>query len=319
MGVKKMKAIKKNITGKVFLVIILITMISKIVSAQQDPMYTQYMFNTQTINPAYAGTWDAVGFMVLARQQWVGIENAPSTQTFSFQMPLKNEKVGIGLNIVNDKVGFERRFGVFADYSYKIKFEGLTNLRFGLKGGFTNYRNNLSEHILNDPNDPAFVGEIDHKFLPNVGVGLLLENPNYYVGISVPKLVNSQYEATGNNFAVQGELRHFFLIAGYVYTINDDFKFKPTVLAKATIGAPLQLDFTANLLLKDKLWLGAMYRTGDSFGFIAQWIFDKKLRVGYAIDFTTSNLRSSHYSTHEIMLSYELKILKQKIISPRYF
>lgn len=314
-----MKAIIKYITGKVLLGVVISLMISKMASAQQDPMYTQYMFNTQTINPAYAGTWDAVGFMVLARQQWVGIENAPSTQTFSFQMPLKNDNVGIGLNLINDKVGLERRFGLFADYSYRIKFEGSTSLRMGLKGGFTNYNHNLSGHILNDPNDPVYVGEIDQKFLPNVGVGLLLENPMYYAGISVPKLIDSKYKADGNNFAIHGELRHFFFIAGYVYPFNEDIKFKPTILAKATVGAPLQVDLTASVLLKDKFWLGAMYRTGDSFGFMAQWIFDKKLRVGYAIDFTTSNLRTNHYSTHEIMISYELKILKQKIISPRYF
>jgi type IX secretion system PorP/SprF family membrane protein len=316
---KKMKRIEKILKSKIAIAIFAIMLVTTSGYAQQDPMYTQYMFNTQTINPAYAGTWESVGFMVLARQQWVGITDAPSTQTFSFQMPLKNEKVGIGLNVVNDRIGLERRFGLFADYSYKISFNESTNLRMGLKGGFTNYNHNLSEHVLFEPGDPAFIGEIEHLFLPNVGVGILLENPIYYAGLSMPKMINNVYESNGNNFAIQAELRHFFFIAGYVHAINEDIKLKPTILAKATLGSPLQVDFSANILLKDKFWLGAMYRTGDSFGFTAQWIFDKKLRVGYAIDFSTSNMKKHHFNTHEIMISYELKILKQSIISPRYF
>jgi type IX secretion system PorP/SprF family membrane protein len=306
--------------NKIVLGLFISLMVTKIVSGQQDPMYTQYMFNTQTINPAYAGTWESVGFMVLARQQWVGIKDAPSTQTFSFQMPLKNEKVGVGLNIINDKIGLERRFSMFADYSYKIEFNSMTNLRMGLKGGFTSYNHNLTEHVLFDnQTDPAFLGDIDNLFLPNVGIGLLLENPKYYAGISAPKMINNQFDANGGNLAIQAELRHFFFIAGYLHEFSKDIKFKPTILTKATVGSPLQVDLSANVLLKDKFWLGAMYRTGDSFGFMAQWIFDKKLRVGYAIDFSTSNLRNHHFSTHEIMVSYELKILRQNIISPRYF
>jgi type IX secretion system PorP/SprF family membrane protein len=301
--------------------ILIFLLASKIASGQQDPMYTQYMFNTQTINPAYAGTWNSVGFMALSRMQWVGLDGAPSTQTFSFQMPASNDKMGIGLDIINDRIGLEKRFGLFADYSYKINFGGLTNLRMGIKGGFFNYSNNLTNNILypDGISDPLFLVNIEHKFLPNIGVGLFIENPVYYIGISVPKVVNSQYENNGNNFTVTGEIRSFFLIAGYVNELSKDIKFKPSILVKATTGSPIEADFSANFLLKEKFWFGAMYRTGDSFGFIAQWIIDKNLRLGYAIDFSTTNLRNYHYSSHEVMISYELKIVKKQVTSPRFF
>jgi type IX secretion system PorP/SprF family membrane protein len=315
-----MEIIKTIQFRKLVLGFILLLTLSTTVTAQQDPMYTQYMFNTQTINPAYAGTWESVGFMALSRMQWVGIEGFPSTQTFSFQMPLKNKKVGVGLDIVNDRIGFENRFSLNADYSYKITFDRIGNLRMGLKAGFSIYNHNLTEHSLyDDMADPAFAGDIENKLRPNVGIGFLLENPTYYAGISMPKLLGSKMSLDDNNFAVQGELRHFFLIAGYVYPINRDIKLKPTMLAKVVVGEPLQVDFTASVLLKDKISLGAMYRIGDSFGFMAQWVFERKLRVGYAIDFSTSNLRNYHNSSHEIMVSYELRFLEKDVVSPRFF
>jgi type IX secretion system PorP/SprF family membrane protein len=312
---------KTKIHVKIGIGILFFLLTTKIVFGQQDPMFTQYMFNTQTINPAYAGSWNSVGFMALSRMQWVGIKGAPSTQTFSFQMPIYKEKMGIGLNLINDKVGLEKRFGIFADYSYKINFGGLTNLRMGIKGGFFNYSNNLTDYVLYPDNqsDPLFQSNIEHKFLPNVGVGLFLENPVYYIGVSIPKVVNSQYESNGNNFSVTGEIRSFFLIAGYVHDLTRDIKFKPTMLIKATVGAPIEADLSANFLLKDKFWMGAMYRSGDSFGIIAQWIIDKNLRLGYAFDFSTSNLQAYHHNTHEVMISYELKIIKKQITSPRFF
>ena len=292
--------------------------------AQQDPMYTQYMFNTQTINPAYAGSWESIGFMIMSRMQWAGIEGAPSTQTFSFQMPLRNERIGIGANLVNDRIGLEQRLMVSLDYSYKIIFDGYGNLRMGLKAGFSSYSNNLTDHILYDPvSDPSFIGDIDNKFMPNMGIGFLFDNQHFYVGISMPKLLNTSVNAVNdkqdNSFPVKGELRHFFATAGYLYPIDNSIKLKPTIMLKSIAGAPLQLDLSANVLLKDKFWLGALYRTGDSFGFIAQWVFDKKLRVGYAVDFSTSELRKFHYGSHEIMISYEFKFLERDVISPRYF
>jgi type IX secretion system PorP/SprF family membrane protein len=301
--------------------ILIVTVMVKVASGQQDPMYTQYMFNTQTFNPAYTGTWETLGFMALARQQWLGMEGAPRTYTFSMQSIMKNPKVALGLNVISDKLGLEKRLGIFGDYSYLVRVGEKTNLRLGLKAGFTNYSNNLQEYTLFPVNtsDPMFQGEIETRFMPNFGIGAFLYKTDYYVGFSIPKLIQNRFTNNYNNYSVEAEMRHFFLNAGAVFTLSDALKFKPTFLTKATLGAPVEFDFSANFLLKEKLWLGAMYRTGDSYGFIAQWIFDRKLRVGYAVDFTTTKLRQFHNGTHEIMVSYELRFTKETIVSPRYF
>lgn len=313
---------KLNIIKALGILVIALTALTS--NAQQDPMYTQYMFNTQTINPAYAGTWESVGFMALARNQWTGWNGAPETFTFSLQAPLRNERVALGLNVIGDKVGQGqvKRFDISADYSYLVPISERTNLRLGLKGGFVNYSNNLEDYNIIDPNDPKFIGRIN-SFKPNFGVGAFLYSKRAYVGFSVPRVLNVKLDSDMQSAAVQAEIRHYFLIAGAVFDLGEDVKFKPTMLTKASFtsetGTPLQMDFSGNFLIKEKLWLGAMYRTGSSYGFIAQWIFDKKLRVGYAIDFAINNIKHHNNGTHEIMVSYELKFRKEEVVSPRYF
>jgi len=316
----------KSVITKGILMIIIVTG-SLILKAQQDPMYTQYMFNTQTINPAYAGTWESFSFMVLGRQQWAGLEGAPQTYTFSMQAPLKNERIALGLNLINDVVGLEKRFYMFGDYSYLLPINEDMKLRLGLKGGFTNYSNNLQEYQTNAPGsgitDPAFTGEIDRKFVPNFGVGAFLYGEKYFVGFSIPKIIGHEFDNNYNNLSVSYELRHYFLTAGLVFDLGENIKFKPTMLTKATFssetGAPVELDLSANFLIKERFWLGAMYRTGDSYGFIAQWIIDKKLRIGYSYDITTTNLQNFHSGSHEVMISYEMRFMKEMFASPRYF
>jgi type IX secretion system PorP/SprF family membrane protein len=303
--------------GLVILILIIATNAS---FAQQDPMYTQYFFNTQTINPAYAGTWESLGFMALTRQQWVSWDGAPQTYTFSFQSPLKNEKVALGFNVISDKLGFERRFGVFADYSYMVKLSETAKLRMGLKGGFTNYSNNLVEYTLYPGvNDPFFQGEIDNKFRPNFGVGMFLDGQKYYLGISSPKLLQNNFESNYNNYSVQAEMRHYFISGGIVFDMGENVKFKPTFLGKAAWNTPMQFDFTTNFLIKEKMWLGATYRTNDAIGLIAQWIFNNKLRIGYAYDYSITKLQNYHNGTHEVMISYEMRFLEKLVVSPRYF
>jgi len=316
------KIITMNLTSNSLqrLLILTLLLIAQVSRAQQDPMFTQYNFNTQTINPAYAGTWESMGFLVLGRYQWVGMEGAPTTYTFSLQTPTRNKNVALGLNVVNDKVGREQRLGLFGDYSYRLRIGDESFLRLGLKMGVTNYNNNLSLYAQNDEDgrDPAAEGETDARYAFNYGVGAFLYSERYYVGFSVPKIINNKFENSTSNLSTTAEMRNFFLTAGYVANLSEDIKFKPTFLAKTIYGAPVEFDFTANFLLRNKFLLGAMYRTGDSYGFIAQWIFDKKLRIGYAIDFTTTPLQSFHNGSHELMVSYELG-LKRKWTSPRMF
>lgn len=314
----KMKTLIKVAKRTIFLWILLA---STIVYAQQEPMYTQYMFNTQAINPAYAGTWHAIGFMALARHQWTGWDGAPKTYTFGMQAPLKNEKIALGLNVMSDEIGFEKRFSLFGDYSYEMPLSEKSTLNLGLKAGFTNYSHNFNEYSLypDGVSDPRFQGGIEAKWMPNFGVGAFLYSPRYYVGLSVPKMIENDFDDNEGNYSVEAELRHFYLIGGVVFDVGENVKFKPTGLLKATVGSPLQFDLSANFLLREKIWLGAMYRSGSSTGFIAQWIFNHKLRVGYAIDFSLNSTRPHHHGTHEIMVSYEIRNLVERVVSPRYF
>lgn len=293
----------------------------KIVQGQQDPMYTQYMFNMQPVNPGYVGSWQSIGFTALAREQWVGIPGAPSTQSFTFQSPIINENVGIGLNVVSDKIGGENRISLYADYSYRIRLTSRTSLRFGLKGGFTNYDHNLEGYnTFEKIQDPVFTQVVEQNFMPNVGVGVYLSSERYYLGLSAPKLINNKFQTNQNTaFSIASELTHLFLIAGYVLPVSKNVMFKPTILGKAVQGAPFEADLTASFLFSEKIWLGAMYRTGASYGFIAQLLLNKKFRIGYAIDFLTTDLATYSKNSHEIMLSYELSFKKKRFTSPRYF
>ena len=317
---KKITMRIKNNRYKALILIPVLVLLAKMSSAQQDPMFTQYNFNMQTINPAYTGTWESMGFLVLGRYQWAGMDGAPTTYTFSLQTPANKDKVGMGLNVINDKIGREQRLSLFGDYSYRLKMGEKSFLRLGLKFGVTNYNNILSQYAQNDEDgrDPASEGEIEARYMPNFGVGAFLYSNNYYLGFSIPKVISNEFKDNYSNFSVESEIRHFFLSAGYVVPVSEYLKFKPTVMAKASRGVPLEFDFTANFLLKDQFWLGAMYRMGDSYGFIAQWIFDKRLRLGYSIDFTTTPLQSFHNGTHELMVSYEIGFRK-KWSTPRMF
>jgi type IX secretion system PorP/SprF family membrane protein len=300
--------------------IVLLMSFSVNLFAQQDPTFTQYNFNTQTINPAYAGTWNNLGFLVLGRHQWAGMEGAPTTYTFSMQAPTKFTNVAVGLNIISDRIGFEKRLLVNGDYSYRLLITEDIFLRLGIKGGITSYSNNLTDYIgyPGDPADPMFISDIDVKLMPNFGIGTFLSGDDFYLGLSLPKMLQNDFDNNYNNISVQAATRHLFFIGGYAFDVSNDVKFKPSFLMRKTWNAPSILDLTASFLLREQIWLGANYRLRDSFGFIAQWIFDNQLRIGYAVDFTTSRLHSLHSGTHEVMVSYELGAVR-KWSSPRMF
>lgn len=299
--------------------ILSLLMLGSNAKAQQEPAFTQYMFNTQTINPAYTGTWEAMGFLLLAREQWAGIKGAPSTQNFSFQSPIRQGKVALGLDVVNDNFGLEKRLNVSGNYSFKVQLSENLNLRMGLKLGISHYSNNLSDYDIIEKNDPRFQGQIEPQIMPNFGVGLFLYHENYYMGLSVPRIIKNEFGNNSNNLSTQAEINHFYLTGGYVFDLSEKLKFKPTFLAKVASGAPAQMDISANFLIFDKVWLGSMIRTGDSYGFIAQWIIDKKLRIGYAVDFATTQIRNYQNGSHEVMISYELKLNKEKMLSQRLY
>lgn len=284
-------------------------------------MFTQYYFNTQTYNPAYTGTWDNLGFLVLGRHQWIGIEGAPRTYTFSLQAPTKFDNVALGFNIISDRAGLEKRLLLNADYSYRLLINRDVSLRLGIKAGITSYSNNFAEYTgyPGDPADPAFMSEADIRLMPNFGIGAYLSGYDYYLGLSLPKILKSDFQQNYNNYSTMAEMRHLFLIGGKVFDLSPDLKLKPTFLTRFVWGAQPVIDLSANFLLRERIWLGANYRTGDSFGFIAQWLFDNQIRIGYAVDFVATNrLRNTHSGTHEVMVSYEIGV-KRRWSSPRMF
>ncbi len=318
MEMKQFRKIKKQKTK--FLLLLVLMLELTLGYAQQEPSFAQYNFNTQIINPAYAGTWENLGFMALGRNQWVGMEGAPKTYTLSVQSPTRFRNVSVGFNIMSDKAGFENRILLNLDYSYRLQVNNDMFLRLGIKGGITSYRVNFSEYIgyPGDPADPMFMGDIDKKILPNFGIGSYFYGERYYFGLSIPKILQNNIDNNYTNYSTSAELRHYFLIGGYVYDISDDVQFKPTILTRIVWGAPVIFDLSANFLLRDYIWLGANYRLGDSFGFVAQWIFDNQLRIGYGVEFSTSAMGSLHSGTHEVMVSYELTG-RRRWSSPRMF
>lgn len=290
------------------------------VHAQQRAMYTQYMFNMIDVNPAYAGTRDMLNVLVLERKQWLGMEGTPSSQTFSINSPIITEMIGIGLSLNNDALGPVRETGVFGDFSYRFKISQNTVMSLGLKAGGIWYNNNLSKLFIIDKNDPSFAYDIENKFAPNFGTGIYIYGKKFYAGISIPRLLKTEIGLnTKSTSRIGKEERHYFAIGGYVFDINSNLKFKPTVLLKYVINSPLSIDASANFLYNDRLWLAATYRFGDALGAIAQYRIVKQFWLGYSYDFSLNKTMSFNSGTHEITLSYDFMFGKYKVKSPRYF
>lgn len=298
------------------LFVLLVQVFPSAARAQQDPMYSQYMFNTLAFNPGYAGSADVLTGMLLARQQWVGFAGAPTTQTLVVHSPLPGHKLALGGTIIHDVAGPAKQNEAFLDIAYRIRTGRTSQLAFGLKGGVNFYQADLAS--LSTVETETVNANISGKVLPNFGFGLFWHSTRYYVGLSAPKLLEN---TIGNDgvVTVSQEFRHYFLMAGYVLDINRDLKFKPSFMVRAVQGAPLSADINANFLLRDRVWFGGMYRLGNAFGFMAQYRFTEQLRAGYAFDLTTTRIGAYNAGTHEVMISYDMQFSQGRTISPRYF
>lgn len=286
--------------------------------AQQDPLYSQYMFNTLAVNPGYAGSADIFTVMALSRHQWVGFTGAPATQTVLAHTPLPARSMAIGLSLLNDKVGPTRQTGGYVDFAYRIRTGKLSRLAFGLKGGANLYQADLASLSSVDP-DQANVS-IMGKALPNFGFGLYWHGPRFYAGLSAPKLLENDIDAVqAAGIVTAAERRHYFLIGGYVVDIDRSTRFRPSVMVRMVEGAPLSIDLNANFLFRDRIWLGGMYRVGNSFGLLGQYQVNDQFRIGYAFDLTTTSIGAYNGGTHEVMLNYDLRFFTGRTVSPRYF
>ncbi len=287
--------------------------------AQQEAMFTHYMYNTLGVNPAYAGSRDALTITALYRTQWVGFEGAPTTQTLTAHSPVYTEAVNLGLSFSNDEIGPVQNTAVYLDYAFRFNLTENSKLALGVKVGFDNYKFNVSELQTNTGNDPAFMVN-DGAFSPNFGFGVYYNRENFYAGLSTPKLLQNNYAySVADNLSE--EKRHYYLIAGGIVPISNEIKLKPTGLLKCVQGAPMEVDLTANFLFYDRFQLGAMYRTGDAVGLLLGYYITEQLSVGYSFDWSFVNTTSKYNDgSHEIVLSYDFIFKEQRRIrSPRYF
>jgi type IX secretion system PorP/SprF family membrane protein len=311
-----MKALKK-------ILLIVLSVATGILTAQQDAMFTHYMNNTIAVNPGYAGTSEALSLTALHRSQWVNFEGAPTTQTITMHAPLKNNKMGLGISVINDKIGPVNTTGAYVDYSYMLKLNEKSKLSFGLSAGINYMQAGLANLRLIQQNDIAFQEDVNSKLLPNFGFGMYYYTKCFYAGISSPKLLENNF----NNNTIDGttklatEKRHYFFIAGGVMRLNSEVEFRPTTFVKATMGAPIEADITASFILNKRVLIGGMYRTGDAIGLLAGYYITNQFHVGYSFDWSYGN-RTFLYNqgSHEIMLTYDFIFNdKQKVRSPRYF
>jgi type IX secretion system PorP/SprF family membrane protein len=308
----------KNMKKLYFLAVL--TLISCIdVSAQQDPHYTQYMYNLSVINPAYAGSKENLSMGLLYRKQWVEIQDAPTTGTFFAHSPV-GKNVGIGLSAISDKIGPVEENNVYGDFSYTLNLGGEHRLAFGLKAGATFHKVGLYSDIystLPDANDPAFSEDSSRTFF-NLGAGFFYYTDKYYLGLSVPNMLKSKYlDFNGRQFGT--ETSHYFLTGGYVFDLTPNVKFKPFAMLKSAINAPTSLDLSTNFLFNYKFEIGATYRLEDSFGAMVNYAITPNLKIGYAYDHIISDLNVTTPSSHEVILLFDLNFPKKVSQSPRYF
>lgn len=308
----------KNMKKLYFLTVLtLLTFVD--VRAQQDPHYTQYMYNLSVINPAYAGSKENLAMGLLYRKQWVDIEDAPTTGTFFAHSPV-GKNVGIGLSAISDKIGPVEENNIYGDFSYTLNLGGEHRLAFGLKAGATFHKVGLYSEIYNtlpDADDPAFSEDTNRTFF-NLGAGFFYYTDKYYIGLSVPNMLKSKYlDFNGRQFGT--ETSHYFLTGGYVFDLTPNVKFKPFAMLKSAFNAPTSLDLSTNFLFNNKFEIGATYRLEDSFGAMVNYAITPNLRIGYAYDHIVSDLKVTTPSSHEVILLFDLNFPKKVSQSPRYF
>lgn len=286
-------------------------------AAQQDAQYTQYMYNTTVINPAYAGSRNVLSINGLYRAQWVGLEGAPKTQTLSIHSPM-GERVGLGGNILRDEIGPTSETYVSGDFSYTLPVNDRTNFAFGMKAGFYSLTVDFRKLLIYDPTDPTIQNNNINQTSPIIGVGGYLYTDKWYIGLSTPNLLKTDHY-TNSTVSKATEEMHIYAIGGYVFDINPDLKFKPATLFKMVKGAPLSVDVSANFLINKKFTLGASYRLDAALGALAGFQVSDQLMLGYAYDYDTTDIGQYNSGSHEFFVRFEFITRVKGKVSPRFF
>ncbi|WP_044401851.1 type IX secretion system membrane protein PorP/SprF [Lacinutrix sp. Hel_I_90] len=295
----------------------LVILVGLAVQAQQDPQYTQYMYNMNVVNPAYAGSSEILSIGALYRSQWVGLEGAPSTATLAIHSPVGN-RVGIGFSLISDEVGPVNETNAYVDFSYTLPISSNTKMAFGLKAGATFHDIGTGSIDTIDENDPLFSQDINET-TPNIGAGLYFYTPNkFYVSFSMPNILNSTHlDFNGNK--IGSEVEHLFATAGYVFDLSEHFKLKPHALLKFAFDAPVSYDINLNLFMYDLVEVGAGYRVDDSFIGMINFMISPNMRIGYAYDAIQSELNVVTNTSHEIFINFDINLPRKVSRSPRYF
>jgi len=303
-------------------ILLLFILMPAVIMAQQEAMYSQYMFNTMAINPAYAGSRKAISAAALLRTQWIGIEGAPKTATFTIDAPLKSNKMGLGAQIFNDKIGVTNTSGGFISYAYRLKMnENDAFLSFGLQAGLSSFKANYTDAVLtNQPQagDQAFLDNVN-RLSGNFGAGIYYNTDRFYAGLSSPQLLSR--ELADINRQNPGQQIHIFFTSGYVFPLGENFNLKPSFLIKGVKGAPIETDLNATLWIKDIIAIGAQYRTNADAAGLIQLQLSPQLQLGYAYDYSTTALRKYNSGSHEFMLRFEFGSTAggTAVTTPRYF
>jgi len=304
---------------KIKIIFIISIVFCSVVVAQQEPQYSQYMYNMSTVNPAYAsGQNGLISTGLLYRQQWTGIEGSPRTANVFANIPV-SEKIELSANYINDQIGDaipvnNDYFNV--DFAYITRISDRARLSYGLKAGINSFRIDPSSSDV--VNDPAFSDNTATTQL-NIGAGLYFFTSNFYAGISSPNLLPNNVDIDG--IGVSESKTHLYAVAGYVFDLTGEIRLKPSMVVKQVVDSPLTFDISLNSLFYDKFELGVSYRYTDSFVALAGFNITQNLKIGYSYDFSVSNLSGFNDGSHEIVLLYNFDLLKfgNKHTSPRFF
>jgi len=307
-----------HLISKIILSLFFVVLNFSDLAAQQDAQFTQYMYNTINVNPAYAGSRGVLSVFGLYRAQWVGLDGAPTTSAASLNSPINNSRVGLGVSFIKDEIGPSTRNTVSADVSYTINTSDAYKLSFGLKGSASLLNVDYTKLNRYDLNDPRFQNNIDNQFSPNIGAGVYYHSDKLYAGISVPFILETKH-FNDNSSSVAKDALHYYFIGGYVFDISENTKFKPAFLLKSVKGAPLQADLTANFMFNDKFVLGGAWRWSAAFSGLVGFQVNSNWFIGYTYDTDTTKLANYNSGSHEVFLRYEFKGKQEKIISPRFF
>lgn len=312
-----MKTIRKiNLRSYCFIVGCLLSTL--VTNAQQDPQYTQYMYNTMTINPAYTGSTGTLEANLLYRSQWVGVKGAPETQTLGVHSPIANERMGVGFNVVNDKIGPSNELFANGNFSYTLQTGRTTKLALGIKAGIKVLNIDWTKGRFYDADDALLNNNIDNKVLPTLGAGAYYYSEKWYIGLSVPNFIQADYYDDIEESVLSNRL-HYYLMGGYVFDISPNLKFKPAALAKIVSGAPISVDISANFLISNVFTIGASYRWDDSVDALVGFQIIDSLFVGYAYDYSVTEFNKYNDGSHEIFLRFQLQPKTSRIKSPRFF